>query len=344
MIQTREEAGLYFLIYQICGQHKNSLLSTISLEFHFTNVDSLGNPSYLSSGEMKLPLLFLFFSFSYIICFGVWVINIREIQKGNESLFPDSGPRPTIYAIHQIMGALIFVKFLSVFFESLRFYVIKEYGHAEVWSVIFYSVDFIRHIFLFTVILLIGTGWSFIKPFINEREKKIILSVLVLQFVNNVVIAVLSQETEGEANYAKLAGLLHLVDIVCCCMILVPIVWQVNELEKSVDADEDLSEREADLESGDKGQILEKLKLFRTFYLVVIAYIYSTRILVYLFASLLDYRHLWVRHFVVEIVTLSFYVSVGLMFRPITESAYRGIDNDDELDEVELLSSKKAKD
>lgn len=278
------------------------------------------------------------------MCFGVWVINISEIEKGKDSLFPDSGPRPTIYAIHKIMGALVFVKFLSVFFESLRYYVIKEYGHAEVWSVVFYCVDFVRHIFLFTVVLLIGTGWSFIKPFINEREKKIILFVLILQFVNNIVIAVLSQETAGESSYAKLTGILHLVDIICCCMILVPIVWQVNELEKSVDADEDLSEREADLESGDKGQILSKLKLFRTFYLVVIAYIYSTRILVYLFASLLDYRHLWVRYFVVEIVTLSFYVSVGLMFRPVSEVAYRGIEDDDLLDEVELLSRKKAKD
>jgi hypothetical protein len=81
---------------------------------------------------------------------------------------------------------------------------------------------------------------------------------------------------------------------------------------------------------------------------VVIAYIYSTRILVYLFASLLDYRHLWVRYFVIEIVTLWFYVSVGLMFRPMSEANYQGLqskfDNDDgRLDEVELLSSKVRK-
>ena len=31
------------------------------------------------------------------------------------------------------------------------------------------------------VILLIGTGWSLVKPFLNDREKKIVLFVLVLQ-------------------------------------------------------------------------------------------------------------------------------------------------------------------
>jgi G protein-coupled receptor 107 len=318
------------------------------MDFEFRNADSLGNATYLSAGEMKLPLMFFFFSISYFLCFGIWFVNLREIRNGNDSLFPDSGPRPSIYAIHQIMGVLVFVKFLSIFFESLRFYVIKVHGHAEVWSFLYYSLTCIKTIFLFTVILLIGTGWSFIRPFIKEREKKIILSVLCLQVLNNIVIAVFSQETEGEFFYAKLAGLLHLIDIICCCMILVPIVWQVNELEKSIDVDTDegRSEREAELEAGDKGHILTKLKLFRSFYIVVIAYIYSTRILVYLFASLLDYRHLWVRYFVVEIVTLWFYVSVGLMFRPTSEASYKGVrDNDDDgrMDEVELLSGKAQK-
>jgi G protein-coupled receptor 107 len=323
----------------------------MAMDFKFRNADSLGNPTYLSAGEMKLPLMFVFFSISYLLCCGIWFVNLREIQKGNDSLFPDSGPRPSIYAIHQIMGVLVFVKFLSIFFESLRFYVIKIHGHAEVWSFIYYSVTGIKTIFLFTVILLIGTGWSFIRPFIKEREKKIILSVLCLQVLNNIVMAVFSQEMEGDSGYSKLAGLLHLVDIICCCMILVPIVWQVNELEKSIDLDTDTDEgrleREAELESGDKGHILTKLKLFRTFYIVVIAYIYSTRILVYLFASLLDYRHLWVRYFVVEIVTLWFYVSVGLMFRPTSEASYKGVrdnnDDDGRLDEVELLSDKAHK-
>ena len=34
---------------------------------------------------------------------------------------------------------------------------------------------------MFVVIILIGTGWSLLKPFLNDREKKIFLIVLPLQ-------------------------------------------------------------------------------------------------------------------------------------------------------------------
>lgn len=277
---------------------------------------------------MKLPVMYFYFSISYLLCFFIWYTNIRLIQQGGQGHFAQSGERPVIYHIHQLMTLLLLLKFFSVIFESVRYYSIKVTGHAEVWSFIFYAVSFVKGTFLFTVILLIGTGWSFVKPFLNGREKKIILVILVLQVVNNIAIIVLSQETEGESSYATWAGLLHIVDILCCCAVLVPIVWQVNELEKSVGLDDidsltelSVSERASDLEAGDKGQILSKLKLFRTFYLVVVAYIYSTRILVYLFASMLDYRHLWVQHFVIEVVTLTFYVSVGMLFRPVSDAA-----------------------
>jgi hypothetical protein len=34
---------------------------------------------------------------------------------------------------------------------------------------------------------MIGSGWSFVKPFLSQREKKMILGVLVLQVLNNIV-------------------------------------------------------------------------------------------------------------------------------------------------------------
>ena len=280
--------------------------------------------------------MFFFFSCSYLLCFGIWVVNIREIQKGNKSLFKDAGDRPIIYDIHKLMSALILVKFLSVLFESIRYHVIEISGHAEVWSVLYYAMSFVRGFFLFTMILLIGTGWSFVKPFLHDREKKMIIVVLILQLINNVAIVVLQQETEGENSYKKWAGLLHIVDILCCCAVLIPVVWQVNELEKGIGLDDEEGDEEPAEATGEKEQILSKLKLFRTFYLVVVAYIYSTRILVYLFAALLDYKHLWVQNFVVEIVTLAFYVSVGLMFRPVSEPSRRPNQNTTE-EGVELL-------
>jgi hypothetical protein len=216
---------------------------------------------------------------------------------------------------------------------------------------------------LFTVILLIGSGWSFVKPFLSDREKKMILAILVLQIVNNIAIVVLTQETEGEHSFDRWTAVLHLVDILCCCAVLIPIVWQVNQLEKNMeqnqhqdedeeetadlfdeddeDDDEHVPEDEFDnaptngsaFHGGRKppsrgpgrvpdARLASKLKLFRSFYILVVAYIYVTRIVVYLFATTLTYRHTWIRYFVVEVVTLAFYVTVGMLFRPMNENPY----------------------
>jgi NADH:ubiquinone oxidoreductase subunit 3 (subunit A) len=334
------EEGLYFLIFQVCPYYKG-VTASFQLDFHFCNSDRYGNENHLPAGEMKLPLLYFFFAISYLLCFGIWYTNIQQINKGNPGHFAKPEERPVVYSIHQLMSLLLLLKFCSVLFESFRYHRIRVTGHAEVWTFLFYAINFVKGMFLFTVILLIGTGWSFVKPFISEREKKVIFAILILQVINNIAIIVVTNETEGEKGFSQWNGILHIVDILCCCAVLVPIVWQVNELEKSAGMEEDgvdLSERAASLESGDKGQILSKLKLFRTFYLVVVAYIYLTRILVYLFATMLDYRHIWVRDFVIEGVTLVFYVSVGFLFRPSGENYQKVASKGESSEEgVELL-------
>jgi len=207
------------------------------------------------------------------------------------------------------------------------------------------------------------------KPFLHEREKKVIFAVLILQVLNQLVMVIVSGETNGERLFGQWTALLHIIDIICCCMVLLPIVWQVDALEKSIevpqneggnnkkdedDADDtilfgapeesldDLLDDE-DLDSDkarDKSKIIARLKMFRSYYLLVVAYIYCTRILVYLFANLLNYKWLWVQHFSVEIISLVFYVCSGLQFRPKIENAYAALDDndddDDEIDEYEL--------
>lgn len=192
-----------------------------------------------------------------------------------------------------------------------------------------------------------------------------ILAILVLQVVNNIAIVVLTQETEGENAFGMWTAILHFVDILCCCAVLLPILWQVNQLEKNMEQNQHHDEEDADAQGANGGveratlydvdefddehipedelenvpingsssrlsqparppdeRLAAKLKLFRSFYLLVIAYIYITRIVVYLFASMLSYRHTWVRFFVVEAVTLIFYCTVGMLFRPMNENPY----------------------
>ena len=51
--------------------------------------------------------------------------------------------------------------------------------------------------------------------------------------------------------------ILHLVDIVCCCAILFPIVWSIKHLRDASETD------------GKAARVLSKLTLFRQFYIMV---------------------------------------------------------------------------
>lgn len=288
---------------------------------------------------MILPHMFFSFFLLYSICLYLWNSNISAISQGGVGYFAEpGGGRPLVYPIHHIMSFLLLLKTFSLLFESVRYHYLRATGHASVWSALYYTFTFLKGTILFTAILLIGSGWSFVKPFLTHREKKMIFAILVLQVINNIAIIVLTQETEGEVAFDRWTAVLHLVDIICCCAVLIPIVWQVNTLEKNFElsnnlnadikdtSDAIISEDEFENEPlkgrPTDAKLASKLKLFRSFYMLVVAYIYTTRIVVYIFASTLDYRHQWVKHFVIEAVTLAFYVTVGTLFKPMSENPY----------------------
>jgi hypothetical protein len=162
------EAGLYFLMYQVCykddvNKNKNQILdihSRFELDFHFSNLDVFGNESYLSAGEMALPHMFFFFTVLYAICLFIWIRNIRLIKAGKPSLL-DSGepadavqatpigrgvqtPGVTIYPIHYLMGFLLTLKFLSLLFESIRYHYLRVTGKTVFWSAVYYSFTFLK--------------------------------------------------------------------------------------------------------------------------------------------------------------------------------------------------------
>ena len=237
-----QDEGLYFVIFQLCPRDTElkdvEIRTSFELDLHFKNYDSFGNPSYLTAGEMKLPGIYLYFSISYALCLFLWANNIRNIRLGRDPIWVPRGggaSRPTVLAIHHLMTLLLGLKTATVFFEALRYSSIRIHGHAEFLSAVYYIMSFVKGIFMFTVILLIGSGWSLIKPVLGDKEKKIIWVVLVLQVIDNIAVAVLAQEAEGEKLYDDWSALLHLVDILCCCAILIPIVWQVSALLHLVD-------------------------------------------------------------------------------------------------------------
>jgi hypothetical protein len=67
---------------------------------------------------------------------------------------------------------------------------------------------------------------------------------------------------------------------------------------------------------------LVKLQLFRQFYIVVVIYIYFTRIAVFLIESTMPFYLEWLGAFANELATIIFYFHTGYQFRPTINNPY----------------------
>jgi Lung seven transmembrane receptor len=67
---------------------------------------------------------------------------------------------------------------------------------------------------------------------------------------------------------------------------------------------------------------LQKLQRFRQFYVMVAAYIYFTRIVVFLLAATIPFYYLWLGQMSTELATLIFFVVTGYKFRPAIDNPY----------------------
>jgi len=208
-----ESRGFYSLIFNRCSPTVADV--SFSLNAVFKNPDD-----YLSAGDAPLPNIYIAFSVAFTIALAAWLLVLRRSEPG------------TVMHIHKLMAVLLVFKVLTLVSNGVRFQVVKQTGHADGWTVVFYIFTFLRSIFLFVVILLIGTGWSLLKPSLNEREKKAIFIVLTLQVLDNIAFLVVDETSPGSQSYVEWRDVLHLVDIICCCAILFPIVWSIRHLRQ----------------------------------------------------------------------------------------------------------------
>lgn len=260
---------------------------------------------YLSAGSAALPQIYFLFFLVYSGLAVAWVSVL--IKKRN-----------TAFRIHYFMLAVVVLKAINLLCESEDKSYIEKTGSAHGWDVLFYIFSFLKGISLFTLLVLIGTGWSFLKPFLQDKEKKVLMFVIPLQIVANIAQVVIDESGPYARDWVTWKQIFLLVDVLCCCAVLFPIVWSIKNL------------REAARTDGKAAVNLMKLTLFRQYYVVVICYIYFTRVVVYALVTITSYRYLWTSVVAGELATLAFYVFTGYKFRPEVHNPYLVIDEDEE--------------
>ncbi|XP_050227430.1 protein CANDIDATE G-PROTEIN COUPLED RECEPTOR 7 [Mercurialis annua] len=306
---SQNNADQYTLVFANC---LNSVKLSMDVNSAMYNIERDGNRDYLSAGKTILPRIYFLFSVVYIIMAGLWIYVLYK-------------KRLTVFRIHIFMLAVVIMKTLNLLCEAEDKSYIKRTGSAHGWDVLFYMFSFLKGIALFTLIVLIGTGWSFLKPYLQDKEKKVLMIVIPLQVVANVAQVVIDETGPYGQDWITWKQVFLLVDVVCCCAVLFPIVWSIKNL------------REAARTDGKAAVNLMKLTLFRQYYIVVICYIYFTRVVVYALETITSYRYLWTSVVAGELATLAFYAFTGYNFKPEAHNPYFVIDDEEEEAAAEQL-------
>mmetsp|Transcript_80325 Transcript_80325/g.215308 ORF Transcript_80325/g.215308 Transcript_80325/m.215308 type:complete len:401 (-) Transcript_80325:284-1486(-) len=242
-------SGLYTVIYANCAEG-----TMVSYDLHMTLTNRGGQ--MLPAGSIPLPICFGIFFFAFLIALVVWVVVMLR-------------NRESTHRIHVLMAVLCAVKMLSAGLDAVRYEVIRTTGEGGGWNQASYVFAGLKGIMFFSVVLLVGSGWSFVKPFLSTRDKRIVMVVIPLQVVVNIASVIVEEMSPATMGWLTWRDILHLFDILCCCATLFPIVGSIRNL------------KDAALGDNKAARTLQKLKLFREFYLMVVVYIYFSRIAVY---------------------------------------------------------------
>ncbi|XP_074575813.1 protein CANDIDATE G-PROTEIN COUPLED RECEPTOR 7-like [Curcuma longa] len=294
-----DEYGLYF------ANCAPDAFVSMTVRTEMYNVRPDGTRDYLSVGQSAVPSIYAFFSVAYFAGLITWAyICFRN--------------RLDAHRIHLLMAALLLAKALDLLFAAEDLHYTRSTGTPHGWDILFYVFKFVKGVLLFTVIVLIGTGWSFLKPFLQEREKKVLAIVIPLQVIANIASAVIGETGPFLKGWVKWKQIFLLIDVACCCAVLFPIIWSIRTLKETSKTD------------GKAARTLAKLTLFRKFYIAVIGYLYFTRIVVYALKTITSYKYRWASVMAEETVTFAFYVFMFYMFRPKERNEYFVLDDDEE--------------
>ncbi|XP_017313111.1 protein GPR108 [Ictalurus punctatus] len=305
-----QDQGLYNLNFHYCSSNKLAAVGPYSLSVEIREKNPDG---FLSAAEIPLPRLYISMAALFLTAAIIWTSTLLKHKY-------------SVFKIHWLMAALAYTKAVSLVFHSINYHFINMEGHPiEGWAVMYYITHLLKGALLFITLALIGTGFAFIKYILSDKEKKIFMIVIPLQVLANVAYIIIEETEEGSIEYGLWREILFLVDLICCGAILFPVVWSIRHLQ------------EASTTDGKAAINLEKLKLFRHYYVMIVCYIYFTRIIAILLKVTVPFQWQWCQEFLIEVSTLVFFVLTGFKFRPASNNPYLQLPQDEEdleMDEV----------
>ncbi|VDM97255.1 unnamed protein product [Thelazia callipaeda] len=306
---TEGQEGSYSFIYHNCFNYRAHGYNN-QVAVHFTvDITERNIGSYLSAGDIAKPKFYLLMSAMFALAACIWMQSIYRSRPG------------TVYKVHHLMTALVILKALSLLFHGTNYYFVAVYGHQrEIWAIVYYITHLLKGALLFGTIILIGTGYTFFKNFLTDRDRRLFMIVM-----DNVAMIIIEESEFGQQGYQFWLQIFIFFDLLCCVAVILPVIWSMRHLEEGSRSD------------GKAAFNLEKLKLFRHFYSVIIGYIYFTRVIKFIVEAVVPFNYNWITDSVVESSTLLFFVTAGYQFRPQEKNPYLRLSQDDS-DDAEAIT------
>eukprot|EP00762_Andalucia_godoyi_P002128 ANDGO_02625.mRNA.1 hypothetical protein SAMD00019534_116630 len=297
------DEGYYAVYFVSCL----SLSTRTSFKATITERNPEDDGGYLPVGQQNLPQLLFAMCVLQLCLVVVWALVLRIFAA------------TTTTKLHVVMGLVPLLRVLFLFFEAVRLREIEQEGEAATpYAVPYYLFAILESTVVFVVVILMGTGWSLTKPFLSDREKSVLLRiVLPLQLLADVAMIVTGELAPGSPQLVFWNNVSRVIDVVCCCAVLFPIVWSIRMLR-----------------DGPRVKAVVRLEAFRAFYVATVVYIYFTRIMVVLLRAVLSVRNEFMGDLLVEIASVLFYAYAGWSFRPQSESVYMALQEDDDDDDI----------
>jgi hypothetical protein len=296
-VPVAEEYSLYF---ENCLKQRVSFDVTTSMY----NLEK-GFKDYLPVGQTQLPTLFFAFFLAHLVLLGIWSYVCWKQKL-------------SLHRIHIVMAVPVVMKALNLICEAEDERYVKRMGTPHGLTVASCFFNLLREGLFSSVGFLMGAGLSLLKPHLQDKEKKVLMVVIPLQILANGAFMIYDVTGPSTKDFFAWEQVFLLVDIICCCAVLFPIDWSIRHL------------RDASPTDGKAAQNLMKLTLFRHYYIVVVSYIYFTRLVVFGLLTVTVYRYRWTSNFAEEMAALAFFMYTGYKFRPVERNPYLVLEDDEE--------------
>ncbi|KAI3502288.1 hypothetical protein L1887_30321 [Cichorium endivia] len=175
---------------------------------------------YKADGDTAKDFSSVILSLIYLCFLGFWGFVCYKNQ-------------PYVHKIHILMGILLAMGTLDLICGPAD----KQYAtftrNAHGWDVVIYIIKFFRHVLAYTVIVLVGAGWSFLKQRLNAMEKMVLIIVIPL----NVASKVIKEANPFHKDLLTWSMDFLFVDSICILSLVIPILQTWDWLYKAIKAD-----------------------------------------------------------------------------------------------------------